>query len=74
MADGIPSISTLIAARDGARERFFAHRDPGNLTPPQKTAFKYRNMAMLLWLKAAQIELEAELELCAMLEQETAHD
>lgn len=72
MADGTPNLSDLIDARDTAREQFFAHRDPGNLTPSQKTAFQFRNMALLLLLKAAQIELEAELEMHALMALEAA--
>lgn len=59
-------------ARDGARQQFFAHRDPGNLTPAQKRAFQYRNMALLLFLNAAQIELEAEQDMQALLAMEKA--
>lgn len=74
MADDTLNISILMDRRDTARDRFFAHRDPGNLTPPQRLAFKYTNMAFLLLFKAAQTELEAEIEMLALLEAETAHE
>lgn len=68
MADDTPQpIDLLIANRDHARAAFFAHGDPGNLTPAQRLAFQYRNMALLLLLKAAQIELDAELHLHALI-------
>lgn len=60
-------ITALITARNDARLTFFAHRDPGDLTPAEKRAFKYRNMAFLLLLKAAQMELEAETEMEALI-------
>lgn len=72
MADDTPNLSDLIDARDGARATFFAHRNPGNLTPPQKLAFKARNMALLLLLEAAQIELDAELQMHALMALEAA--
>lgn len=67
-------LSDLIDKRDAAREQYFAHRHLGNLTPAQETAFKLTNMALLLLLHAAEIELSAELELHALLatEQEAA--
>lgn len=72
MADANQHLTDLIEARDSARAQFFAHRDPGNLTPSQKSAFKYRNMALLLLLKAAQLELDAELQLHALMIEDNA--
>ena len=69
MAD---DIQTLFAHRDAAKAQFFAHCDPGNLTPSQKTAYQFRDMALLLLLKAAQIELDAELELRDLIRAEAA--
>lgn len=66
MAKDCPNLSALMDARDAARDQFFSHRDPGNLTPAQKSAYRYTNMALLLLLKAAQIELESELEFHAL--------
>lgn len=60
-------IATLIDERDRARASYFAHHRPGNLTPAQLTAFRCRNMARLLLLKAAEAELNAELEITALL-------
>lgn len=64
------ALSELMDRSDTARQRFFAHRDPGNLRPAEKRAFQYENMAFLLLWKAAQRKLEAELELQALLSQE----
>lgn len=55
-----------------AQGHFFGNRDPGNLTPAAKQAFQYRDMAYLLLLKAAQMELEAEVELQVLLKTEAA--
>lgn len=62
----------LTGARNKARWEYFNYSDPGNLTPPQKRAFKYRSMALLLQLEAAQIELDAEAEIQELLELEAA--
>lgn len=72
MADDATLLDLLFANRDAALAAFMAHCDPGNLTPAQKRAFKHRNMAYLLLLKAAQMELDAELELHALLAMEHA--
>lgn len=63
-------IEKLNAQRRGTQAQYFAHRDPGNLTPTEKQAFQYRDMAYLLLFKAAQIELDAETELQALLAEE----
>lgn len=67
-----PNLSDLMDACDAARQQFFAHRDPGGLTPAQKRSFQYTNMALLLLFKAAQIEVEAELQFHALKAQEIA--
>lgn len=73
MVDSGTELSRLFDERDVARERFFAHRDPGNLKFAQKRAFRFKSMAYLLLLKSAQMELEAELEMQSLLAQEAAH-
>lgn len=70
MAASDNDIVQLVTTRDKARDEFFASRDPGNLTSIQKQAFQYRDMAYLLLFKAAQMELDAELELRALLKAE----
>lgn len=73
MAD--PNASKLEALKYSvhwAQDAFFASRDPGNLTPAQKQAFQYRDMAYLLLFKAAQMELDAECELQTLLNMEKA--
>lgn len=72
MADDITKLSLLKIKALEAQDAFFAHRDPGNLTPAQKQAFQYRDMAHLLLFKAAQMELDAETELQALLNMEPA--
>lgn len=67
-----PNLSDLLDACDAARRQFFAHRDPGGLTPAQQRSFQYTNMALLLLFKAAQIEVEAELQFHALKAQEIA--
>lgn len=70
MADEISNLTWLKIKATNAQQEFFAHRDPGNLTPAQKQAFQYRDMAHLLLFKAAQMELDAEVELRALLNAE----
>lgn len=65
-------LDTLFQARDKARAAFLAHVDPGNLTPAQRRANQFRNTALLLMLKAAQLELDAELEFHALIANEAA--
>lgn len=73
MADDIDLIiHGLKAATAAAYGQFFKSRNPGNLTPAQEQAFQYRDMAYLLLFKAAQIELDAETELQALLAQDAA--
>jgi len=67
-----PDIIELTKARNFARDAYFAHHDPGNLTPAQKHAYQYRNMALLLLLHAAQAELDAEVDMRALLSMEQA--
>lgn len=64
-------IYSLSADVRRAQEVFFASRDPGNLSPAQKQAFHYRDTAKLLLFKAAQLELDAELELQKLLAMES---
>lgn len=66
------NLDTLFQARDAARATFLAHNDPGNLTPAQRRAHQFRNTALLLMLKAAQMELAAELEFHALIANEAA--
>lgn len=65
-------LDILFAKRDNARADYLSHCDPGNLTAAGKRAFQYRNMALLLMLKAAQLELDAELEFHALMANEAA--
>lgn len=67
-----PVLFHLTAARDTARHNFFMHRNAGNLTPSQRIAWHYRDMALLLFFKAAQLELEAETEIQVLLATEAA--
>jgi hypothetical protein len=53
--------------RDEARDHFFLHRNPGNLTPAENTAFAMEAEAYELLLRAAQIRLDAEEELQRLL-------
>lgn len=64
-----PLITHLTVERDNARDRFFAHHNPGNLTTAQLLAFNCRNMARLLELHAAQAELDAETRLSKLLKE-----
>lgn len=65
-------LNHLTFTRDEARDQYFAFHNPGNLTPAQKHAFQFREMAYLLLLNAAQMELDAEMKLRALLSQENA--
>lgn len=72
MAKNTKLIADLTCALSVARSRFFSHEDAGNLTPAQKRAFDYTNMAYLLLFQAAQIELDAETEMQTLLAAERA--
>lgn len=60
-------ILLLSARRDEAREHYFAHRDPGGLTPAAKEAFNLEHFAYQLFLAAAQTRLDAAVELHGLL-------
>lgn len=66
------NISALQHQRDEARSNYFAHVDPGGLTPPQKQAWDYDHFALQLILQAAQLRLDAEAEMQALLQNECA--
>lgn len=58
--------------RDDARENYFAHIDPGGLTPAEKRAWEYDQFALQLLLGAAQMRLDAEEKLQLLLKSEVA--
>lgn len=66
------AITYLTDVRDDARTRYFTHVDPGGLTPAEKRAWDFENFAYLLLLQAAQIKLDAEIELQRLLDLEMA--
>lgn len=60
-ADNI--IKALAWMRDKRATDYALHRDPGGLTRAEIEAWHLENRAHLLFLQAAQIRLDAELEL-----------
>ena len=72
MAGMTTKILILTVQRDDAARRYFDHLRRGNLTPSQLTAFELQDVALRLLLKAAQIELDAEIELQTLLNVEQA--
>lgn len=60
-------ILALQHLRDEARTNYFAHIDPGGLTPAQKQAWAYEHFALQLILQAAQLRLDAEAEMQLLL-------
>jgi hypothetical protein len=61
-------IEALTAQRNAARDRFFAHDDPGGLTPAFLSAWQIEHDALAELLRAAQIRLDAEIEIQRLLE------
>ena len=71
MREARPIIDALTKARDRARENFFTHINPGNLTPAQLQAWELENTAFRDLLVAAQIRLDAEIEMHDLLDWES---
>jgi hypothetical protein len=63
MGEARPIIDALTSERDLARQKFFAHHNPGNLTPAQFKAWELEHHALKELLEAAQIRLDAEVEM-----------
>lgn len=57
------SLLELEQSRDDARGHYFAHSDPGGLTPATKHAFELDHFALQLILAAAQKRLDAGFEM-----------
>lgn len=71
-SDHIARLSQLRALeerRDRAKAIYFAHRDPGGLSPSLKDAWGMEHVALYLMLKAAQTRFIAELELADLLDE-----
>lgn len=60
-------IDVLTNDRDRARQSFFAHSNPGNLTPAGSRAWQIEHNALRDLLRAAQIRLDAETEMQQLL-------
>jgi hypothetical protein len=73
MTDGATHTHAFLTrCRDDTRAAYFAHTDPGGLTPAQKEAWQLENMGLLLLLHAAQKRLDAEFEILCLLNVERA--
>lgn len=73
MGEARPIIDSLTCERDYARKKFFAHSHPGNLTPAQYLAWQLEHDALRFLLRAAQIRLDAEIEMHDLLHWESVN-